>query len=361
MRKQRLLAAILSAGLVCGLLSGCGSSTETTTESATETTTAETVTQAAADGQETADDEWDNETFVSSQLDYAEEEDGNLILTVIAETFGGTFADTLSGEQISFDGDLEQAANIEVASVNEDKDEAEITLSIPKNDLDVENLNLTSRITFASGAILDDNQNALSEEVSAESLYVTEPEDKAAAPGDARVKISDGKYGLLFRVSYFGTTGLTVYWYLWDWQHANYNDLVSKYKTISKEEGASQDIFKTIIVDVRTQMPNDSKFSQATRSTMSDYAAGIANLCGGRFKTVYVLTGVSECKSLKTFVDRLRNNAKDTTVKVLKMKSNGKPKLETELLKTDGVTEDNLLDKLSEWEEDGIATEVTVE
>jgi hypothetical protein len=74
-----------------------------------------------------------------------------------------TFSDSFSADQLIFGQDLENASGVELLSINDENDTAQIQLSLDTADLDPQDLDLQAALTLPSGSIVDLDGNETDE------------------------------------------------------------------------------------------------------------------------------------------------------------------------------------------------------
>ncbi len=100
------------------------------------------------------------------KLDYVEQDGDNLKLGLVVTAQNGTFDSKLTAEQISFDGDLENAKVVSIE--RENATSANLTFTIPANGQTKENFTCDGAVIFASGALI----NPWGDKTSAPTEYV---------------------------------------------------------------------------------------------------------------------------------------------------------------------------------------------
>lgn len=132
-------------------------------------------------------------------IDYAEEDEDIITLTLKVYLLEGTFAPDFDAERIVFGKDLSNAYDIKVSEMDENQSEAEICLSLSKADLDLENSDLHASMILKAGAVKDEDGQNMQDLLLEQDLIYASSDTKAAAPVTAQY-LPDSKT-LVYRFS----------------------------------------------------------------------------------------------------------------------------------------------------------------
>jgi hypothetical protein len=113
-------------------------------------------------------------------LDYAAQNESQIELNLLAACINGSFAADINTDALVFSGDLANAQDVQIVSVNDDHNQMQISLLLDGANLDAENLELSTSLTFQEGAILDTDGNALEDYVIEKELSNHEEERNLA-------------------------------------------------------------------------------------------------------------------------------------------------------------------------------------
>jgi hypothetical protein len=168
MKQKKNLISLFCTGFLCTctLFSGCSSSsnakqdeTEQASENEKETNT--------------------NTPVVLCSIDYGQKEDDVLILNLNVYVFSATFRPDFDADMIRFGNDLADAKDIQINKISDERSKAEISLRLDSSDLDLESLDLNASLSFASGALQDEEGTDVPDFVLEQELIYM-PEDKGS-------------------------------------------------------------------------------------------------------------------------------------------------------------------------------------
>jgi hypothetical protein len=164
-RNKRVSALAFCILLGSSILSGCSASTTTETESEIED---------AAEQESTA-----ITPAAFAGINYASQNDTGIELELSIYLANSTFSDSFSVDQLVFGQDLENASGVELLSINDENDTAQIQLSLENTDLDAEDLDLQASLVLPSGSIVDLDGNE-ADELSLEQELVYNDADRGS-------------------------------------------------------------------------------------------------------------------------------------------------------------------------------------
>ncbi|MDO4557297.1 MAG: lysozyme, partial [Lachnospiraceae bacterium] len=181
MRKKSLrvlFVIVLSVTMFTGCTSTNGEKNET------KSTTAEKkeATTESASAIETKHEDIGDDANISdlySYLDYAEEKDDSMELIIVLGCNTYTFQKNLSAKQIVFGEGLKEASNIQVKMSDDSNQEAKITLDIPKNNLEINNLSIDATVTLKAESLLDGDGKKVTKDCTIVPNYVYKDTSKA--------------------------------------------------------------------------------------------------------------------------------------------------------------------------------------
>jgi hypothetical protein len=151
MKKQKSIANLaLSFLLLSTVFTGCSNST-TESENEPEEVISETV-----QDENTADESIYYEPNVVYGIEYAQSDDDSLSVSLLVYLINGSFAEDFNTQQITFQGDLANAQNIQIVDIDTQHQKAEISFTLDNTDLDPADLHFNAKLTFADGSILDE-------------------------------------------------------------------------------------------------------------------------------------------------------------------------------------------------------------
>jgi hypothetical protein len=163
--QKRYVPALMAFSLACSVLSGCQSASQNQRE----------------ETQEESVQVSDSMPAALAYLDYAQEEDGNILLSVSVLLVGdASFGPDFDVDAISFDGDLENATDIKLQEIDDENRLANIWIYIEQNDLDVEDLNLRTNVSVRADALQDASGNALQTDITLPARLLSEQIEKGA-------------------------------------------------------------------------------------------------------------------------------------------------------------------------------------
>jgi hypothetical protein len=160
--------AMMAFALACSLFSGCQSADKSQSDDPQDT-------------QEENVQVADSMPAALAYLDYAQQEDGNILLSVSVLLIGDAyFGSDFNADAISFDGDLENAQGIKVQEIDDENRLANIWMSIEQGNLDVEDLNLSTNVQISANALQDAQGNALYADITLPACLVSDQAQRAS-------------------------------------------------------------------------------------------------------------------------------------------------------------------------------------
>jgi hypothetical protein len=198
MKTKRIIAILLSLAMMFSLCA-CG---ETVTETYTvkgEIDDDISDILSAAETVETT--EFSGGVAAFAALDYAEEDDGNLLLAIEITLIGSAFfPEDPDTSKLSFSGDFADAAGVLLKVDGEYSDEATLNIAIPVGDHDPENFALNGDITLGSGLLQAADGSPYEDDVPCFGYYayLTSDRSDSALVGDFSYAVDTDHNNILY-------------------------------------------------------------------------------------------------------------------------------------------------------------------